>query len=326
MGHDHPFGPGRADRALQPGPVRVVAEDEPAIDRAPPAGAAKLHPAAREGVAVVAEATGPGRVLGRRRRDDQRAAEFGLVPCLAHQPRRRQGDARLAIGSVQRLDGAVHEDRPDRRVDAGDHPLRLAEAVAEQQARTAGGGIARPPAVDLGEERPLRRPAVDRQPERALGDEAVAAHRLEGLARRVGVFGALARAREPVVSRSDPDTAAVLEAHLRRTEHVAGGVQRHLHAEMIDGLAIGQRLQRNLAEPRPQHAFGPRRGQVAGVASAGMVGVRMRDDGTVDRPPRIDVEIAGSAIEAFRPGDDEVVVPGHPANVNDAAAPRPAQR
>ena len=94
-------------------------------------------------------------------------------------------DAGGAVGAVERLDRAVHEDRPDRAVDALQDALRLAEAVADQQAGAAGLGVAAPPGVDRREQLGLRLPAVDRQAEGRLGDEAVAAHRLERRAGRV---------------------------------------------------------------------------------------------------------------------------------------------
>jgi hypothetical protein len=60
----------------------------------------------------------------------------------------------------------VHEDRADRRVRAGQQALRLAEAVAEQQAGPAGRGVAAPPVVDLGLDHALRPPAVMKQSQR----------------------------------------------------------------------------------------------------------------------------------------------------------------
>jgi hypothetical protein len=34
--------------------------------------------------------------------------------------------------------------------------------------------------------------------------------------------------------------------------------------------------------------------------------MRMRDDGAFDRAPRVDVEVAGRAVQALGPSDDEV--------------------
>ena len=89
-----------------------------------------------------------------------------------------------------------------------------------------------PPAVDFGEHLVGRRPAVDRQAERRLGDEGVAADRLE---RRTG------RVRgELVVARDDPDLAAMFQPHLGRAEDVTGRVKRDADAVVIDRLAVGQ--------------------------------------------------------------------------------------
>ena len=211
-----------------------------------------------------------------------------------------------AVGAVERLDRAVHEDRPDRAVDAFQDPLRLAEAVAHEQAGAARVGVAAPPVVDRGEQLGLRLPAVDRQAEGRFGDEAVAAHRLERRARRVVLARVGRAAGDVVVARRDPDPAAVLEPHLRRAEHVAGRMKAEAHAEVVDLLAVRERLQVDLAEARAQHAFGRRRGEVVRVAAPRVVAVRMRDHGALDRPPRVDVEIARRAVEAFLALDDQV--------------------
>ena len=71
------------------------------------------------------------------------------------------------------------------------------------------------------------------------------------------VFGA----GDVVVARGDPDPAGVLEPHLRRAEHMAGRMQADAHAVVVDRLAVRQRLQVDLAEPRAQHALGRRRGR-----------------------------------------------------------------
>lgn len=52
------------------------------------------------------------------------------------------------------------------------------------------------------------------------------------------------------------------------------------------------------------------RAQVVRVAEAGVVGTGMGDDGALDRQLRIDVEVAGRAIEELRPGDDQVAGAG----------------
>ena len=278
----------------------MVGHDETTVDAPAAAGTAQLHPAAGEGVGVVAEAAQPGRALGRGRRQHQRGLEHrGIDAFVGHPVGVRQRHAGGAVDRVERLHRAVHHDRPDAAVDPVQHPLGLAEAVAEQHRRAAGGGVGAPPGVDVGEQHRLGRPAVDRQAEGRFGDEGVAAHRLE---RRAGavVF-------HLVVARRHPDPAAVLQPHLGRPEDMARRVQRDLHPVVLEGLAVGQRLQVDVgAQPGAQRALAVGLRQVVRMAPAGMVGVRMGDDRPLHRLPGVDVEIARRAVQAFGTGDDEV--------------------
>ena len=110
-----------------------------------------------------------------------------------------------------------------------------------------------------------------------------------------------------VVARGHPHAAAVLDTHLRRAEHVAGRVQADAHAVEHHGLAVGQTLQCDVgAEPRAQHAFADRGGQIGAVAAARVVGVRVRDHRARHRPPGVDVEVARRAIQAFGAQHDQV--------------------
>ena len=279
---------------MQPRPVGMVREHEAAVQRTPPPRTAHRHPAAGECIARIGEAAHPGRAAGRGRRQHQRAGERAPVGDLGDQRSRRQRHARRAVRAIQRLDRTVADDRPDRGVDAGEDALRLAEGVAEQHARTPGGRVRAPPCVDAGEGLARRCPPVDRQPEGRLGDEGVAAHRLEGCAGRIGL--------DLVVAAHHPDLAAVLEPNLRRAQHVAGRKQRHPHTVHFDRLAVGQRLQRDAGtQPRPQHALGGCGREVGAVAGPRVVGMRMRDHRTRHRPPRVDEEVARLAVQPLRP-------------------------
>ena len=279
---------------MQPRPVGMVRQHEAAVHRASPACAAHRHPAAGEGIARIGEAAHPGRAAGRGRGQHQRTGERAPVGDLGDQRGRRQRHARRAVRTVQRLDRAMADDRPDRRVDPGEDALRLAEGVAEQHARASGGRVRPPPRIDAGEGLARRRPPVDRQPEGRLGDEGVAAHRLEGRAGRIGL--------DLVVAAHHPDLAAVLDADLRRAEHVAGRKQRHAHAVHLDRLAVAERLQRDAgAQPRAQHALGGCGREVGAMAGPRVVGVRVRDHRARHRPPRVDEEVAGLAVQPFRP-------------------------
>ncbi len=43
------------------------------------------------------------------------------------------------------------------------------------------------------------------------------------------------------------------------------------------------------------------------MPDARMIGMRMGDDGSIDRPPGIDVEIARRAVQSFPAGDNHVL-------------------
>jgi hypothetical protein len=90
---------------------------------------------------------------------------------------------------------------------------------------------------------------------------------------------------------------------------VAGRVQRHRDAVDRHPLAVTSGLERDVAEPGAQHVLAGGRRQVVRMAAARVVGVCVRDDGAPDRPPRIDVEVAGRAVQPLRPLDHEIV--GH---------------
>lgn len=177
--------------------------------------------------------------------------------------------------------------------------LRLAEGVAEQHAGPPGLLVVPPPLVDTGEDLRLGLPAVDRQTEGRLGDEGMATHRLEGITGAIRL--------DLVVARSDPDFAAVLEAHLGRAQHVAGGVKTQGDAVMVDGLAIGQGLQVDVtSQARAQNALARRGGQVMGAAGTRMVAMAMGDDGALDGAPGVDIEISGRTIQAFGPCNHQI--------------------
>ena len=105
--------------------------------------------------------------------------------------------------------------------------------------------------------------------------------------------------------------AAVFDAHLRRAQHVAGRVQADAHAVQHHRFAIFKPLQRDVAQPCAQHAGADGGGQVGTMAAARVVGMGVGDDGALHRPPGVDVEAPGSAVQPFGPQHDEVVCGGH---------------
>ena len=322
VGDDHALGASRNDGALQARPVGVVAEHKAAVDTVAAAGAAQLHPAAGEGVAGLRtldrQLARPGAAQHPRRRDHQRLFEQTAISHVVDARCRRQRHAGSAVGGVQGLDCTVHHDRADVRINAGQQPLRLAEAVAQQQARPAGRRVGGPPGIDLGHHLDLRPPAVDRQAEGAFGDEAVAAHRLE---RGAGGVGVVSMATDEIVARGHPHAPAVFDAHLRRTEHVAGGVQAEPDLPLIavdqHCLAVVQALQGDVAQPRSQHPGADCRGQVGAMAAPRVVGVGVGQHGARHRAPGVDVEVARRAVQAFGAFDDQIIF-----NVRQRFAPR----
>ena len=247
------------------------------------------------------ETAHPGRALRRRWCQHQGGLEQSLRDAgVGHAQRGGQVYAGFAVHRVQRLHRPVHHDGPDAAVHAVQDALGLAEGIAQQHRRPALCGVGAPPGVDVGHEFRLRGPAVDGQAEGRFGNEGVAAHRLELRAGAVGVG--------LVVARRHPHTAAVLHAHLCGPEHMAGRVQRNAHAMVFDDLAIRQRLQGDVGpQPGAQHAFAVGVCQVVGMAHAGVVRMPMRDHRAVHGLPGVDEEVAGRAVQAFGPGDDQVL-------------------
>ncbi len=197
----------------------------------------------------------------------------------------------------------MHDDRADARIHAREDALRLAEAVAHQEAGATALGIAAPPSIDVVEDLLLRQPAVDGQPEGRFGDEAVAANGLKGSTGVVVVAGP----RDEVIARRDPHPTTMFKPHLRRAEHVARRMQAQPHPVVLDDLAILQSLKIDVRpETRTQHAFGRRRREVVRAARARVVAVRMRNHRPIHRPPRIDEEIARRAIKPFWPFNDQI--------------------
>ncbi len=104
--------------------------------------------------------------------------------------------------------------------------------------------------------------------------------------------------RDLVVARHHPDLAADLDPDLRRAGDVAGRMEADGGAADPQVAAVGHGLDRGLAKPEPQdrrRAFGA---EISSVAGPRMVGMAMRDERAIDRPPRIDVETACGAKEA----------------------------
>ena len=90
----------------------------------------------------------------------------------------------------------------------------------------------------------------------------------------------------------------MLETDLGRAQDVAGRMKRHFDATDVDCLAVVDRSNRCPgAETTAQHMSALVGPQVAPTARTGMVRMAMGEDGTIDGPVGIDIEIAGRAVE-----------------------------
>src|SRR3954468_21200352 len=76
-------------------------------------------------------------------------------------------------------------------------------------------------------------------------------------------------------------------------------MERYCHAVEADRLPVRKASNaRTGVHASTQHAHTLRRGEVSARAPRGVISVGMGYDGTIDRLPWIDVEIAGRAVEA----------------------------
>jgi len=91
----------------------------------------------------------------------------------------------------------------------------------------------------------------------------------------------------------------VLDPHLGRAQDVAGRVQRQVIAVEVDGLPVLQQLDRGLvSQACPEDVAALAGRQVVPAPLAGMIGMRVGDDGAIHGAPGVDVEAAGLAGKA----------------------------
>ena len=277
----------------------MVRHHKPAVDPAPAPGASQQHPAAGKCIGISAKALHPRGARRRRRGQHQRLADHCGRQAIADQQRRRQRHPGVPVNLVQRLHSAMHDERANAGVHPAEQPLRLAERITKQHRRAPGSGVGAPPLVDVRKQLRLRGPAVERQTKGGFGDKGVATHRLERRAGTVGLY--------LVVARGDPNLALVLHAHLRRTQHMPGGMQRHGHPVAQQLFAVRQGLQVDArAQAAAQRAFAGVVRQVAHMPHACMVRMPVGDDGVFNRSPRVNIKVPCSAIKAFRASNDQV--------------------
>ncbi len=88
---------------------------------------------------------------------------------------------------------------------------------------------------------------------------------------------------------------------------MTSGMKAELYAVMLDGFAIGQCLQRHIrGDARTQDAFAVAGSQVMAHPPACVVAMGVGYDGAIDRPPGVDIEITGRAIQPFGAGNDKI--------------------
>lgn len=131
----------------------------------------------------------------------------------------------------------------------------------------------------------------DGQAECTLCDEVVAPDRLER--------GREAIINDLVITGGHPDFTIHFNADLRGAGHVARRMEGH--GCPTDGtlFAISDPLGHDITQAVAHNRQCIMGGQISAHTPTGMIRVTVRDKRTVYAPPRINVEIAGRAIDAF---------------------------
>src|SRR6266851_1873226 len=206
----------------------------------------------------------------------------------------------------------------DRLVIAGgaqqrDEALTLAEGVDADKMAAFGKEANR--MQELLDLVAVGRVAENRQPEGRLGDEQIAALRLEAGAGRVGA--AL------IVARDHDAAAAIVDYRLGAAEDVAGRRQADRYIADRQLLAIAGRLHRPagalaIALAHDRDRLGG--GEHAVMAGPGMVAVAVRDDRALHRLHRVDMKATGLAIKPGRGRADPALRRrnGHDADIGSS--------
>ena len=194
-----------------------------------------------------------------------------------------------------------------QRQQFGQYPLRLAQCIAQQDGSFAALFAFAAPRHDLRSDGGRVRPTIDRQGKGGLGDEGIAGHHFE---RRTGWIRLAL-----VVAGRHPDLLPVVDAHLRRPQYMAGGMQRYLHPAQAERHALGMRLHRHIAQAPAQDRQAAVAAVVLAHARACVIAVAMGDDRARDRSPGIDVEITGGAVQPFWAQDHQIVIDCHAVTV-----------
>ncbi len=284
----------------------MVGDDQGQFDTPLAGPGAHAHPARGEGGQGIGEPARPAVGDGGGRGDDDLSGEVHAAG-VSHRRQRPQIDAIARIEGVHLLQGAVDIDRPvvAGLAHQGDQPLRLAEGVGAHKVGALRELGQR--GQEFGHLLAGRRVAEDGQAEGGFGDEDVAGDRLKALAGRI--------AAALVVAGHDDGQPAPADHHLGGAQHMAGGRQGDLDSVAAHGLSVVERHRRAgeiVAIAQAHDLQRRRRGQDQAVAGTGVVRVTVGDHGPLHRRGRIDVEVAGRAVEALGAGRQQVFRPqGH---------------
>ena len=302
MGADDSLGTGGADAVQQALPIAVIGEDKTPVHGPATACSPEGHPAGSGGRFVGDHLADPGAAVGAGWSQDEAAFEFGLGGFAGDPLGWGQGNEGPQ-DFVHVFDGGMGVDGADAGVQVGKQALGLAEGVTEEYRGFALGAVAGPPGVEAAEDFGLGAPAEGGQAKGAFRDKGMAGNRFVGLTEAIGfVF---------VVAGEDPDLALVLDPDLGGSEDVPGGVQTEAHALDGEGFVPLDALDVDLPEAVADDGDIAVVGEVIFVAPLAVVAVPVGDDGLLDGPPGVQVDISRGAVNAFRVEDEEVGGCGH---------------
>lgn len=118
---------------------------------------------------------------------------------------------------------------------------------------------------------------------RRFGNECMTAQGFKGSARRIG--------SDLEITRKDPHLAVMLDAYLRRSQHVARRMQRNLDSFEVEDLTVLNRSNRGRwGQPRSQHMLTAGHREILTRSGARVIRVSMRDDRRCDGLTGIDEE------------------------------------
>ena len=100
--------------------------------------------------------------------------------------------------------------------------------------------------------------------------------------------------------------------YLGRAQYVSSGMQAERDCAEAPLLTVGQASEVMLTQPVSQNRQAQLLRKIALMTRAGMVGMRVRDYRSGHRPPRVDVKVAGRAVEPFIGGNNQGVTHAAP--------------